>query len=486
MVPKNIFGEVNIMRKTKIVCTIGPTTNSKEMIESLIHAGMNVVRLNTSHGSVEEHRKTIDLIKGLRKELNISLPIIVDLEGPKVRIKGIDKEIEISKDDEITIHSDDSEIKNRKGFSTTHREFVKKVEKGATILIDDGKIKLEVIEKNENELKCLALNSGKISPKKGISVPGIDLDLPPLSEKDRDYVALAVEEKVEFLAQSYVRKAADILELKRILRELNSDIEVIAKIETSQALQNLDDIIRISDAVLVARGDLGVELPIERVAIEQKRIIQLSNLYSKPVITATQMLESMTENPYPTRAEVTDVTNSILDGTDAIMLSDETAIGHYPIETVQMVDKISRVTEEKYEEFKRNFPNLFREFSFFNDTNEAIARACWNISNDLELNVIVTSTTSGSTSKRVSKYRPKAIILGVTPNPSTYQRLGLVWGVYPVLVGQVTNTDEMLDVIEELVLSLGLAKKNDQVIITAGIPWGIPGTTNLLKIQKLS
>jgi len=474
------------MRKTKIVCTIGPKTNSKEMIEKLVHAGMNVIRLNTSHGNIEEHRQTIKLIKELRKELNVPLPIILDLEGPKVRIEGIDKEIEVSKDDEITIYSESSKVKNCKEFSITHKELIKKAEKGETILADDGNIRLEVIEKKENELKCVALNSGKINAKKGISVPGIDLDLPPLSEKDRDYVALAVEEEVEFLAQSYIRKAADVLELKRILKELNSNIEVIAKIETPQALKNLDDIVRISDAVLVARGDLGVELPIERVAIEQKRIIQLSNLYSKPVITATQMLESMIEKPTPTRAEVTDVANSILDGTDAVMLSGETAVGCYPVEAVQMIDKISRVTEEKYEEFRRNFVDLLREVPFVNDTDEAIARACWNISNDLELNVIVTPTTSGSTSKRVSKYRPKAIILGVTPNFSTYQRLGLVWGVYPVLVGKTTNTDEMLDIVEELVLSLGLAKKGDQVVVTAGIPWGVPGTTNLLKIQKLS
>lgn len=476
-----------MIRKTKIVCTLGPKTNSREMIEKLIGAGMNVVRLNTSHGSIEKHRRTIRLIKEVRKDLNIALPIILDLEGPKVRIEGINDEIEIKEGEEIFIYSKPYEITN-KGFSTTCKEkVVRDVNIGDVILIDDGNIKLKTIDKRGKSLVCIALNSGSIKPKKGLSVPGIDFDLPPLSEKDRDFVALAVEENVEFLAQSYIRRTADILELKRILKELGAtSIEVIAKIETPQALKSLDDIIRASEAVLVARGDLGVELPVERVAIEQKRIIQLSNLYSKPVITATQMLESMVVNPIPTRAEVADITNSILDGTDAVMLSGETAVGDYPVEAVQMMDRIARVTEEKYEEFKRNFLDMLRVYPLTKDTNEAIAKACWDISNNLELNVIVTPTTSGSTSKRVSKYRPKAVIIGVTPDPSTYQKLGLVWGVYPILVGKTTNTDEMLDITEELVQSLGLAQKGEQIIITAGIPWGVPGTTNLLKIQTLS
>jgi pyruvate kinase len=475
-----------MLRKTKIVCTLGPQTSSKDMLEKLINAGMNVVRLNTSHGTIEEHRKMIKLLKSLRESLNISLPIILDLEGPKVRIVGIENEIDVKKGEELSIYASSEQIHD-KGFATTCGEKVLEyLNIDDVILIDDGNIKLKVLNKLKDRLKCVALNSGKLRSKKGLSVPGIDFDLPPLSEKDRDFVALAVEENIEFIAQSYVRKAVDVLELKRILHELNSDIDVIAKIETPQALKNLDDIVRVSDGILVARGDLGVELPIERVAIEQKRIIQLANLYSKPVITATQMLESMISKPTPTRAEVADITNSILDGTDAIMLSGETAIGYYPIESVQVMDKVARVTEERYEEFKRNFLDTLREYPLIKDTNEAIAKACWEISNDLDLNVIVTPTTSGSTSRRVSKYRPKALIVGITPEFSTYQKLGLVWGVYPILVGKTTNTDEMLDAIEELILTLGLARKGEQIIITAGIPWGLPGTTNLLKIQTLS
>lgn len=475
-----------MFRKTKIVCTLGPKTNSIDMLEKLINAGMNVVRLNTSHGTIEEHRKMIKLIKSLRENLNISLPIILDLEGPKVRIIGIENEIDLKEGEELSIYASSEKIQD-KGFATTcGGKVLEYLNVGDTVLIDDGNIKLKVLEKLKDSLKCVSLNSGKLKPKKGLSVPGIDFDLPPLSEKDRDFVALAVEEKIEFIAQSYVRKAVDVLELKRILHELNSDIDIIAKIETPQALKNLDNIIRVSDGILVARGDLGVELLIERVAIEQKRIIQLANLYSKPVITATQMLESMISKPTPTRAEVADITNSILDGTDAIMLSGETAIGYYPIESVQIMDRVARVTEEKYEEFGRNFLDILREYPLIKDTNEAIAKSCWEISRDLELNVIVTPTVSGSTSRRVSKYRPKAIIVGVTPESSTYQKLGLVWGVYPVLIGKTTNTDEMLDVVEELILSLGLAKKGEKIIITAGIPWGVPGTTNLLKIQTLS
>lgn len=475
-----------MLRKTKIVCTLGPQTSSKDMLEKLINAGMNVVRLNTSHGTIEEHRKMIKLLKSLRESLNISLPIILDLEGPKVRIVGIENEIDVKKGEELSIYASSEQIHD-KGFATTCGEKVLEyLNIDDVILIDDGNIKLKVLNKLKDRLKCVALNSGKLRSKKGLSVPGIDFDLPPLSEKDRDFVALAVEENIEFIAQSYVRKAVDVLELKRILHELNSDIDVIAKIETPQALKNLDDIVRVSDGILVARGDLGVELPIERVAIEQKRIIQLANLYSKPVITATQMLESMISKPTPTRAEVADITNSILDGTDAIMLSGETAIGYYPIESVQVMDKVARVTEERYEEFKRNFLDTLREYPLIKDTNEAIAKACWEISNDLDLNVIVTPTTSGSTSRRVSKYRPKALIVGITPEFSTYQKLGLVWGVYPILVGKTTNTDKMLDAIEELILTLGLARKGEQIIITAGIPWGLPGTTNLLKIQTLS
>ncbi len=472
------------VRKTKILCTLGPVSEDPEVIRKLVEAGMNAVRLNTSHGSLQEHRRNIRMIKSIREELSVSLPIVLDLEGPKIRVEGLENPIHVDQGEEIYLFKE-REDGIRKGFRTSHPKLVEELEIGDRILVDDGKIGFEVVNKRENFLILRAENSGEVKPRKGVNVPGVDISLPALSEKDRDFIALAVEEKVEFVAQSFVRKPSDVLELKKLIVELKGSQEIIAKIETAQALENLEDIVKNADAVMVARGDLGVEIPTEMVPIEQKRIIQLANRYTKPVITATQMLESMINSPVPTRAEATDIANSILDGTDVMMLSGETAVGKYPIEAVKVMDKIAKEVEKRFEDFRGYQIGWLREFPVVSDRSEAIAHSCWDISETLNLNLIVTPTATGGTAKRVSKYRPRAVIIGIASDESTFHKLGLVWGVVPLLMRKTVSTDKMFDDISELLLEKNIAEKGETIVITAGIPWGISGTTNLIKIHTL-
>ena len=472
------------VRKTKILCTLGPVSEDPEVIRKLVEAGMNAVRLNTSHGSLQEHRRNIRMIKSIREELSVSLPIVLDLEGPKIRVEGLENPIHVDQGEEIYLFKERKDG-IRKGFRTSYPKLVEELEIGDRILVDDGKIGFEVVNKREGFLILRAENSGEVKPRKGVNVPGVDISLPALSEKDRDFIALAVEEKVEFVAQSFVRKPSDVLELKKLIVELKGSQEIIAKIETAQALENLEDIVKNADAVMVARGDLGVEIPTEMVPIEQKRIIQLANRYTKPVITATQMLESMIDSPVPTRAEATDIANSILDGTDVMMLSGETAVGKYPIEAVKVMDKIAKEVEKRFEDFRGYQIGWLREFPVVSDKSEAIAHSCWDISETLNLNLIVTPTTTGGTAKRVSKYRPRAVIIGIASDEFTFHKLGLVWGVVPLLMRKTVSTDKMFDDISELLLEKNIAEKGETIVITAGIPWGISGTTNLIKIHTL-
>jgi len=472
------------MRRTKIVATLGPASRSEDMLYKLIKSGVNVFRLNTSHEKPEDHLKVIKRIKKIRKKLELPIAILLDLEGPKIRTgMFVEDQVFLKKGQQFTLT-----VENIKGdserVSISYKDLPKDIRKGDLIMVYDGLIALKVIDRTDTEIKTRVLNNGEISHKKGINVPGVDIGLPPITEKDKQYIKLAVEEELDFIAQSFVRKPEDIDVCRDEQKKYNGNIPIIAKIETKQAMQHLRSIIYRADGIMVARGDLGVEIPTEEVPVAQKHIINMSNEQSKPVITATQMLESMVDNPRPTRAEATDIANAILDGTDAVMLSGETTVGKYPLEAVQVMNRISQKAEENLKEYiyqKKNIGGNYDEF--ISSDEEAIAKSCKDICNLLDIDVIVTSTVTGFTAKKVSSFRPDANLIGITPKLETYYRLTLVSGVTPVLISKTKDTDEMIEKGVEKILKLNLAKKGEKVLITAGIPWGRSGTTNMLKIH---
>ncbi len=469
------------MRRTKIVCTIGNATEKESVIESLVQAGMNVARLNTSHGKPEMHIQLIRRLKKIRERMCQPLAILLDLEGPKIRTgQFCADEIQLEEGREFVLTSEEI-LGNDRCASISYRNLPREVKSGDVILINDGLVGLKVLETSETQIRTRVMNSGMVSHRKGINVPGVDIGLPPITGKDIEYLKIAVEEEIDLIAQSFVRKPEDIEETRDHLRRMDSSIPIISKIETSQAMAYLQSIIYKSDGVMVARGDLGVEIPTEDVPIAQKRIIKMCNAQSKPVITATQMLESMIVNPRPTRAEATDIANAILDGTDAIMLSGETTIGKYPLEAVGVMHRIAQRIETVQADLGSK---AWKELPLMENSGEAIAKACVQISEQVNVGVIVASTSSGSTARRISKYRPKAQIIATTPNEQTFQRLALVWGVIPVLIQKTMDTDEMIELSVEKTVERGIVRKGDQIIITAGIPWGIPGTTNMLKIHQ--
>ena len=475
------------MRKTKIVCTIGPASESEEVLRELVNAGMNVARLNTSHGDLEEHSRKIKRIKKLREELDVPIGILLDLAGPKIRTGYLEKdEVELKEGQELMITIED--IKgNEKIISVNYPHLPKDVKPGDKILLSDGAISLRVVETDgEKTIKTVVENGGVITHRRGVNVPGVELSgISSITDRDEEFIKLGVEEGVDMFALSFVRKADDVILAKELIKKHGGSQPVIAKIETLQALDNLEEILDEADGVMVARGDLGVEIPLERVPIEQKRIITTANRLAKPVITATQMLESMVENPRPTRAEVTDVANAILDGTDAVMLSEETAVGKYPVRAVRYMSKIAEETEKVFEEYKNYAFDWYRSFSFAMDVSDAISHACWQLSEDLSVETIVTFTSSGSTARRVARFRPGAKIIAPTPEESTYYFLSLVWGVVPVRMKRTKSTDEMINLAIEEAKKRGLVKEGERVVMTAGIPVGVPGTTNMIKVHEV-
>ncbi len=475
------------MKKTKIVCTIGPASESEEVIEELIKSGMNVARLNTSHGDEQEHARKIERIKKIREKLGLPVGILLDLAGPKIRTGNLERdEIELVQGQELTLTTEDI-VGNEKVISVNYKGLPADVKKGDRILLSDGAIELEVIETDgEKNIKTRVRNGGVITHRRGVNVPGVDLKgISSVTEKDKKYIEFGVKMGVDMFALSFVRKAEDVLLAKELIKKAGGDQPVISKIETLQALNSLDEIIEVSDGVMVARGDLGVEIPLEEVPMAQKRIINMANRYSKPVITATQMLESMVENPRPTRAEVTDVANAILDGTDAVMLSEETAMGKYPVEAVRYMSKIAMETERLFGELKNLTFDWIRSFSFSVDVSDAISNACWRISEDLSATAIITFTSTGSTARRVSRFRPSMPILAPTPHQETYYRLSVVWGVVPMMIDFAKSTDEMIDLAITKAKEEGYVRIGDTVVITAGIPVGVPGTTNMIKVHEV-
>lgn len=471
------------MRKTKIVCTIGPASESVDQLVQLMEAGMNVSRLNFSHGSHEEHGARIKSIREASEKTGKKVGILLDTKGPEIRTNDMENgAIELVSGQECIVSMKEV-LGTAEKFSVTYERLIEDIHTGAKILLDDGLIGLEVIsiDKANNEIKTKVLNSGTLKNKKGVNVPGVSVKLPGITEKDAQDILFGIEQGVDFIAASFVRRATDVLEIRQLLEDNNgSHIQIIPKIENQEGVDNIDEILEVSDGLMVARGDLGVEIPAEEVPLVQKELIKKCNALGKPVITATQMLDSMQRNPRPTRAEASDVANAIFDGTDAIMLSGETAAGQYPLEAVQTMHNIASRAEQAL-----NHKELLSARSKDTDHNitDAIGQSVAHTALNLEVNAIITPTESGHTARMISKYRPKAPIVAVTSNEQVVRRLALVWGVYPQLGQKAETTDEMLSVAVDQSVNSGLVTHGDLVVITAGVPVGEAGTTNLMKIH---
>ena len=474
------------MGRTKIVCTLGPATADESSMRGLMQAGMDVARVNFSHGDHTTHAKTISLLRRLAEQEGKLLAIMADLQGPKLRVGEIEGGavcIETGANLALTTRPVPG---SAQAVHLPHPEIVRDLGVGQRVLLDDGQIELTVIEKTDIDLICRVENGGALSSHKGVNLPGAKLQISSLTPKDRTDALFAAEQGVDLMALSFVRRSADVLELRQFLQAHGADLPIIAKIEKPEALQVFDDILEISDGVMVARGDLGVETPPEEVPFHQKRIILASNCAGKPVITATQMLQSMIEHSKPTRAEASDVANAILDGTDAVMLSGETAVGAHPIEAVRTMQRIAENAEEhlpqdrwahllKTHEVKRgNFP-----------ATEAISQATVQVALAVGAKAIVTTTMSGMTARMVARHRPSMPVIATTPNLQTLRSLALVWGVQPVLVEGFEHTDEMIHMTVEAAVRAGIVSGGDVIVVTAGIPFGGRGKTNFLKVHTV-
>lgn len=468
------------MRRTKIVCTIGPASDSVETIKQLIHRGMNVARLNFSHGTHEDHAKRVEMIRQAAGEVGTVVGIMLDTKGPEIRTGLVEgNKIELKTGNTIVLTTEQITGTSER-LSISYQGLPGDVSQGTRILLADGLVELEVASVQNPEILCKIINGGEIGSRKNVNLPGVVVNLPAITEKDVSDITFAVEKGFDFIAASFIRSAPDVLAVRKVLESRNSDIQIIAKIENHQGVENIDEILKVADGAMVARGDLGVEIPTEEVPLIQKMLIQKCNHLGKPVITATQMLESMINNPRPTRAEATDIANAIFDGTDAIMLSGETAAGKFPVEAVTIMDKIAVRTERAlgFEEILGR-----KEISPMRTVTDAISHATCTTALDLGATAIITSTKSGHTARMVSKYRPRARIIAVTPKMDVVRKMTLVWGVIPLLEKETRNTDEMIAAAIKASLSANLIKCGDLVVITAGIPVGVPGTTNMLKVH---
>ncbi|HCR43095.1 MAG TPA: pyruvate kinase [Ruminococcaceae bacterium] len=469
------------MRKTKIVCTIGPAVEDEKILKQLMLDGMDVARLNFSHGTHEEQKGYADSIKKLRKELGLPIALLLDTKGPEIRLKEFAKSpVTLKTGSEFTLTSRDV-TGSEEIASVTFERLPREVVQGTTILIDDGLIELKVKSHTDTDILCTVENGGQVSSHKGVNVPGMHLSLPFISEQDKSDIAFAVHEDFDYIAASFTRSAQDIIDLRTELEKLDChDIQIIAKIENFDGVNNIDDIIKVSDGIMVARGDMGVEIPFEEIPSIQKKLIKKASAAGKQVITATQMLDSMIKNPRPTRAEATDVANAIYDGTGAIMLSGETAAGLYPIKAVQTMDKIARYTEKDID-YKQRFKK--QEISRTPSVTSAISHATCTTAHDLRAVAIVTVTKSGRTARMISKFRPACPIIGGTTDPKIMRQMNLYWGVLPILLEEKKNTDELFQHAVCMAKKRGFLQNGDLVVITAGVPLGFSGTTNLLKVH---
>ncbi|MBO3444666.1 pyruvate kinase [Clostridium sp. CCUG 7971] len=471
------------IKRTKIVCTLGPASDKEETLTQLVENGLNVCRFNFSHGSHEEHKGRLDLAKKVREKLNQPVALLLDTKGPEIRTGNFDQpEVLLEEGKKFTITM--KEVMGTKEMCTvSYKGLANDVKSGDTILIDDGLVGLKVQEVNGDDIVCVVENSGIVKNHKGVNVPGVKINLPAITPKDRSDIEFGISQGIDYIAASFVRKASDVLAIREILEENNAtDIQIISKIENQEGVDNIDEILKVSDGIMVARGDLGVEIPTEEIPIVQKMMIKKCNELAKPVITATQMLDSMIRNPRPTRAEVTDVANAIYDGTDAIMLSGETAAGKYPVEAVKTMATIAKRTEETLDYdaiLKANGKNN-------NTVTDAISHATCTTAVDLDASSIITSTSSGYTARMVSKFRPKCPIIATTNDEKIMRRLALTWGVYSIKSSEAGNTDEVIENSIEAAKEAKYINNGELVVITAGVPVGVSGTTNLIKVHVIS
>ena len=468
------------MRKTKIICTLGPSTDKDGVLRELVANGMNVARFNFSHGSYEEHKGRLDMLKAIRAELNKPVAALLDTKGPEIRLKEFKNGVEMLEAGQ-TFTLTTREVEGTKEIcSITYKDLPQDVQPGGTIMLDDGLIKLQIITVNDTDIVCKVLNNGKIKNKKGVNVPGVHLSMPYMSQRDTSDILFGVEQGFDLISASFARNAQDIMDIRHILDEHNSKIRIIAKIENMQGVRNIDDIIRVSDGIMVARGDMGVEIPLEDVPVMQKMIIKKACEAGKIVITATQMLDSMMKHPRPTRAESTDVANAIYDGTSAIMLSGETAAGMYPIEAVKTMVRIATRTEQDI-----NYLQRFRQRRTMcnPDVTNAISHATCTMAGDLSAAAIVTVTKSGRTARMISKYRPNCTIIGECLTEKVCRQLNLEWGVEPVLITEEQDASQLFEKAVDVAEMAGFVSKGELVVLTGGVPLGVSGTTNLIKVQ---
>jgi pyruvate kinase len=470
-------------RKTKIMCTMGPACDSVDMLKKLILAGMSAARMNMAHGDLDEHKGRIDRVRQAAKELGATVSILLDIKGPEIRTGLLqESSYELLTNASLTLTTE--QIKgDASRISVSYQDLTRDVKPGSHILIDDGLIELKVETIEGTEIHCRILNGGLIKSRKGVNLPGIHTSLPGVTDRDIMHIEFGIEQDIDIIAASFVRKASDILEIRQLLEQRGaSHIQIISKIENQEGVDNLDAILEVSDGLMVARGDLGVEIPVEDVPIIQKQMIKKGNAVGKPIITATHMLDSMQYNPRPTRAEASDVANAVYDGTDVLMLSGETAAGKYPLEAVRMMAAIAANIEEvlPYRDMLRVKAAEQRA-----TITEVISQSAVSSSLDLDAKAIIVSTSSGFSARMVAKYRPQAPIIAVTTSERVQRRLTLCWGVTPVLGTVISSTDEMFQSAIHSALQSGIVVSGDLVVVSAGVPVGESGSTNLIKIQHI-
>ena len=468
------------IRKTKIVCTMGPNLFEKHLIAPLMKAGMNVARFNFSHGTYETHQHYYDEVCRIRDELGLPVATMLDTKGPEIRVRSFKNgRVTLQNGQLFTLTTDEVEGDEER-VSITYKELPQDIAVGSSILIDDGLIGMQVERIDGADIVCRVLNGGVVSNNKGVNIPNAHLSMPFISEKDHQDILFAIKNGYDFIAASFTRCADDIMQIRHILQENNCHtINIIAKIENMEGVENIDEILRVVDGVMVARGDLGVEVPLEDVPSLQKKLIQRGIAAGKPVITATQMLDSMIKNPRPTRAEATDVANAIYDGTSAIMLSGESAVGAYPVEAVETMVRIALRAEADMDYIRR----FSRDTSASTDVTNAISHATVTSAHDLNASAIITVTKSGSTARILSRYRPACVIVGCTTEKHVWRQLALSWGTVPLMIAEESNTDDLFEHAVDAAVQNGLVHDGELVVLTAGVPLGISGTTNLMKVH---
>lgn len=473
-----------MLKKTKIVCTIGPASRDADTMREMLEAGMNVARLNFSHGTHEEHRKTIETFRRVRDEQDRPAAILLDTKGPEIRLRDFENGSEILEEgDEFTLTSEECPG-TKKRVSTTYKALPSQVSLGTSILIDDGRVRLRVAGTTEDEVRCIVVNGGKVSNRKGVNIPNQSLDLEYISEADRQDILFGIEMDVDYVAASFVRSGADVKVLRSLLNENGGDrIKIISKIENTEGIENFKEILALSDGIMIARGDMGVEVDFEKLPGIQKKFIKECCKAGKTVITATQMLESMTHSPAPTRAEITDVANAVFDGTSAVMLSGESAAGDYPVETVKAMAKIVSQAEEDAEEV--NQYKFLEVETNDRDVSNAMGHAACTTAHDIKASAIVAITTSGYTAEMMAKYKPVEPIIAATPDSKTYHQQALTRGVYPVLTQRSSNWNDLMEKAIEGAERMKFVKKGDCIVLSAGMPLQVPGTTNLIRVKTI-